>query len=164
MTINSDMKLQDITALYFLIGEAVFMIQHLEGALSISITLKKDVKHPGSMSKEEANNRLKKHQSLTLGQAVNLAKKNGLYSDIYSDLNALSEERNWLIHKFVNHNLNDMHASSTRDGLFHRIKTISNKANMLQRAIETDLLEFSELKGIDTSRVRVAIKQYIHEA
>ena len=152
---------QDVTALYYLIGEAVFMIQYLEGALSVSITLKKDVKHPGNMSKEEADNRLKKHQSLTLGKAIDLAKESNLYSDtLYNELKDFKEERNWLIHKFVNHNLDDIHATSTRDGLFRRIKIISNRASMLQRAIETDLLEFSESKDVNMSRVRAAIKQY----
>lgn len=66
-------------------------------------------------------------------------------------------------HKLVNHNLYDMHTCSTRDRLFHRIKTISNTANMLQWAIEADLTEFSESKGIDMTNVRVAMKQYNHE-
>lgn len=167
MTTNFSTKFtrQDVTALYCLIGEAVFMIQHLEGALSVSITLKKDVKHPGSMPKEEADNRLKKRQSLTLGQAIDLAKENDLYSDVlHNNLKDLREERNWLVHKFVNHNLYDMHRFSTRDGLFHRIKAISNTANMLQRAIEADLIDFSESKGMDMSRIRATMKQYCYEA
>lgn len=167
MTINFSMQLtsQDVADLYWLIGEAVFMIQHLEGALSVSITLKKDVKHPGSMPKEEANNRLKKHQSLPLGRAVELAKENNLYSDaLHNDLENFRGERNWLIHKFVNHDLDEIHAASTRNGLFHRIKTISNKANTFQRVIEADLIEFSESKGIDMTRVRAAMKQYNREA
>lgn len=137
------------------------MIQLLEGALSVSITLKKDVKHPGSMSKEEANNRLKKRQSLPLGRAIEVAKESNLYSDtLHNDLENFREERNWLIHKLVNHNLDDMYAASKRDELFHRIKTISNKASMLQQTIETDLLEFSESKGMDISRTRAAIKKH----
>jgi hypothetical protein len=47
---------------------------------------------------------------------------------------------------------------SSKDKLFHRIKTISNNAEMLQRTIEDDLIEFSESVGVDMSRVRAAIK------
>lgn len=167
MTINFSTKFgsQDVIPLYCLIGEAICMIQHLEGALSYSITLKKDVKYPHRISIEESENYLNKNQSYTLGKAIKLAKENSLYHDtLYSDLEALLEERNWLIHKFVHHNLDDMHVTSIRDRLFHRIKTISNKAIMLQRAIEADLIEFSESVGMDMSRVRTAIKQYFHEA
>lgn len=156
---------QDVTSLYFLIGEAVCRIQHLEGALSVSITLKKDVQYPGRIPKGEADNFLEKYRSsLTLGHAIKLAKKHDLYSDIlYGDLEALLEERNWLVHKFLHHNLDDMHVTSTRDRLFHRIKTISDKAKVLQGAIEADLIEFSESVGKDMSTVRAYIKQYSHE-
>ena len=44
---------KDIASLYCLIGEAVCMIQHLEGALSHSITLKKDVKYPHTFAKDK---------------------------------------------------------------------------------------------------------------
>ena len=40
---------QDEINLYCLVGEALCMVQHLEDALSHSITLKKDVKKPYSM-------------------------------------------------------------------------------------------------------------------
>lgn len=93
---------QDVTSLYCLIGEAVCMIQYLEGALSHSITLKKDVKHPHTMSVEEANNYLKKYQTIPLGIAIQIAKENNLYSDIlYNELKTFLGERNWLVHKFL---------------------------------------------------------------
>lgn len=123
---------QNAVSLYCLISETVYMIQHLEGALSVSITLKKDVQYPHRIPKEEADNFLEEYRTLTLGQAIKLAKKNGLYSDtLYSELKVFLEERNWLIHKFLHHHLDDMHATSTRDKLFHKIKTISNKKKTL---------------------------------
>lgn len=45
----------DVTDTYLLIGEAICMVQHLEGALSVLITLKKDVRYPCSVSKKEAD-------------------------------------------------------------------------------------------------------------
>lgn len=39
------------------------------------------MKHPGSISREEANNHLRKHQSLMLGGAIDLANENNLYFD-----------------------------------------------------------------------------------
>ncbi len=153
---------QDVAFLYSLIGEAMCMIQHLEGALNVSITLKKDVKYPHRISKEEADNFLKKYRSsITLGQAIQLVKKNGLYSDtLRGDLKAFLEERNWLVHKFLHQHLDDIQATSARDRLFHRIKSISDKAKMLREAVEADLIDFSESIGIDMSRVRAYIRHY----
>ncbi len=155
---------QEIASLYYLIGEAICMIQHLEGALSVSITLKKDVLYPHRISKEDANNFLRKNHSLTLGQAIKLASENRLYADtLYRDLAELQKERNWLVHKFIIDGLDDMYVASTRNNLFHRIKDISNKAKRLQEAINTDLIEFSESVGVDMSRTHAYIKQYSHE-
>ena len=69
MTINYKTKPsnQDIASLYYLIGEAVCMIQHLEGALCVSITLKKDVKYPRRIPQKEANGFLK---NITLFHSV----------------------------------------------------------------------------------------------
>lgn len=77
MSINFKQKItqQDGKSLYCLIGEAMCMIQHLERALSTSITLKKDVQYPLRISKEEANKILKKYSSFTLGKAIKIAKK-----------------------------------------------------------------------------------------
>jgi len=99
------------------------MIQHLEGTLSVSITLKKDVQYRHGISKEEANNFLEEYRSLTLGQAIKIVKKNGLYSDtLYSDLKALLEERYRLVHRFLHHHLDGLCFNLTKDSLFYRIK------------------------------------------
>lgn len=156
---------QDAKDLYCLIGEAVCMIQHLEGALSHSITLKKDVRYPHSLSKDKADICLKRNQRYTLGKAIQLAKDNDLYPEtFFSELRAFLDERNWLIHNFVCNNLEYMHTASKRALLLRRIKEISNKAREFQLAIEYDLIEFSESVGVDMSRVRAAIEQYYQEA
>ncbi len=50
-----------------------------------------------------------------------------------------------------------------RNGLFRRIKNISNKSHMHQQAIEANLIEFSESKGIDMTIVRAAMERYYHK-
>lgn len=140
------------------------MIQHLEGALSVLITLKKDVKHPQRVSKEEARIFLEKCRLLTLGKAINLGKKTNLFSvALCTDLEAILKERNWLVHKFLHDYLDKVHTKSARDGFLHKIKTISEEAKRLQGAIEADLIAFSEAVGIDMTRVRVYIKQYSYK-
>ncbi len=142
------------------------MIQHLESALSVLITLKKDVLYPRRVSKGEANNFLEKYRSsLTLGQAIGLAKKTNLLSiTLSSNLEAILERRNWLVHKFLHDYLDNAHTTSVRDGFLNRIKTISDEAKRLQEAVEADLIAFSESVGVDMSRVRAYIKQYSHKS
>jgi len=167
MPTNCSTKLaqQDVIALYRLIGEAICMIQHLEGALSVSITLKKDAQYPRRIPKEEADRFLEEHRSITLGRAIKRAKENTLYPErLYGDLEAFLEERNWLVHKFLHEYLDNMYTSSSREKIFNRIKTVSEEAKRLRGAIEVDMLEFSESLGMDMSRIHAAIKQYSHDA
>lgn len=159
--LKTKLATQDVSSLYLLIGEAICMIQNLEAALSTSIALKKDVQYPHRITKEEADNFLKIYQSFTLGQAIKLAKQHQLYLDtIYNNLTELLKERNWLVHKCLHQHLDDIHSAATKKNLFHKIKSISVKANTLQEAIEEDLIIYSELVGKDMSRVRAFIKQY----
>lgn len=148
---------QGMVALYCLMGEALCMIQHLEDALSHSLALKQSAKYPNNMLRDESNKALEKYRRYTLGQAVSLAKKHGLYHDKLQDvINDLLIERNWLIHKCID----DLYNSARKEGLFHRIKNISSNAVIIKHDIEVDLVAFSELRGMDMSRVRAAIKQY----
>lgn len=131
------------------------MIQHLEGALSVAITLKRDIRYPSRITKKEADNFLKKYRLITLGRAINLAKQSTNYSEtLYNDLEELLKERNWLVHKLMIDHLDDMNVPQKRENLFQRIKAISNKSNTLQKTIEADLIKFSESVGLDMSRIR----------
>ncbi len=160
MTANFKEKIanRDEITLYCLMGEALCKIQILEDALSHSITLKKDIKHPHGISRQEADNILKKYRSYTLGKAIKLAKGQMLYSDVLqSNLEAFLEERNWLVHK----SMDDIISGKE---IFNRIKGIANRAQILQRAIEDDLIELSESIGVDMSEVHAEIKRYYNKA
>ncbi|HAU1059750.1 TPA: hypothetical protein F8V25_13610 [Legionella pneumophila] len=71
----------DEVNLYSLIGESLCTIQFLEDALNHSIILKNDVKTPYSVSLKKANELLDGYRTYTLGRAVKLAKKKGLYHE-----------------------------------------------------------------------------------
>ncbi|CEG55698.1 hypothetical protein [Legionella fallonii] len=91
---------QDEITLYCLMGEALCMVQHLKDAISHSITLTRDVKKLRSIPFEMANKHLDKYHSYTLGQAINLAKKEGIYPEsLQQTLDNFLLERNWLVHK-----------------------------------------------------------------
>lgn len=156
---------QDEINLYCLIGEALCMVQHLEDALSHSITLKKEVKKPYSMPLKKANELLEKYRFYTLGQAIKLAKKETMYPEsLLQDLSLFLSERNWLVHKCMPQNRDDMYSGTGRHKLFHRIKNVTEEARMLLQSIETDLIDFSSLNGLDMSGVQAAIHKHYEPA
>lgn len=54
--------------------------------------------------------------------------------------------------------LTGLASDTERNLLFQKIKAIANDAPRIQRAIETDLMDFAESKGKDMSTVRAAIE------
>lgn len=71
----------EVAILYNLIGKAVWHLQFLEDAISVAITLKSDLKDakPGSVPADEVMKVRTKRQRMTLGQAVEHAKRTALF-------------------------------------------------------------------------------------
>ncbi|MGQ2981854.1 hypothetical protein [Flavobacterium sp.] len=136
--------------LYCFLGEALFKTQMVEQALSHSITLKMNP----AETKERADDFLKQNQRYTLGQAIKIAIKKNLYnSSIQNELNAFLQQRNWLIHKVICGNEEDLNAGNIKEDLFQKIKSISDKAESIQRMIEYDLIDFCSSKRKDMSKI-----------
>lgn len=147
-------------SLYCFVGEAVCAIQHVEDALSHSIVLKNNQ----PPSKLEADQLLEKHRSYTLGRAINIGEKEGLYEEaLQQELKKFLSERNWLIHKSIAHGRDEWDLNKSGDQMFRRIKTITMHAQELLQMIEEDLIEFSEANGKDMSRVRAEINKHYFE-
>lgn len=141
--------------LYCFIGEAIWKIQMVEQALSCSITLKMNP----AATKEQADKVLKQHQSYTLGTAVNIASKEKLFdSSLQNELYTFLDQRNWLVHKAMAESHHDKNWEDKKKELFHKIKSISDKAESLQRQIEYDMIDFCSSKGKDMSRTLALLK------
>jgi hypothetical protein len=138
-------------SLYTLLGESLCAVQILEDALSYSIVLKKTEPN----QKKKAEDLLKKQSLYTFGKAINIAKKESLLpKHLENELSNLLEERNWLIHESITNDKNNYKSDSFFNKLFERTKAITLKAQKLQISIEMDLIEYSEKKGIDMSKVK----------
>lgn len=151
---------QEEVVLFTIMGQALLNIQVLEECLSASITLKVDVGYPRKLSKVEAEEKLKRRlRKYTLGEAIKEASAKKLYAeDVQLALEDFLHERNWFTHRIVD----DVYTPAKWGTLFVRLKSIANEAHRIQRAIEDDLILFSEANGLDMSNVRVAIKQWDH--
>jgi len=146
---------QDEITLYCLAGEALWKIQIAEQALSHSITLKMNP----SETMERADEFLKQHQSYTLGKSITIAIKEKLYSlSLQDELNSFLVQRNWLIHKAMCENQHEFNIESKKKELFNKIKSISDKAESIQREIEYDMITFCSLKGKDMSKILALLR------
>jgi hypothetical protein len=151
---------QEVLSLFYVVGEAVCAVQHMEDALSHSITLKKDAKFPFRIPKAEADRALERYRSLTLGRAVEIVKRERLYStQLLQELQEFLNERNWLVHKSIAHGRDDWNLDRPGVDLFRRIKGISIQAQRIQLAIEEEMVNFSEANGVDMTQVRAEIKK-----
>lgn len=141
--------------LYCFLGEALLKTQVVEQALSHSITLKMNPDE----TKERADEFLKQTQSYTLGKAIKIAIEEKLYNlSLQDELNAFLQQRNWLVHKVICGNEEDLNAGNIKKELFHKIKSISDKAESIQRLIEYDLIDFCSSKGKDMSETLELLK------
>ena len=146
---------QDEITLYCFIGEALCKVQIVEQALSHSITLKMNP----AETKERADEFLKQHQSYTLGKAIKVAIKEKLYSlSLQDELNAFLEQRNWLVHKAIFESQNVLNTENKKEELFHKIKSISDKAESIQHEIEYDMINYCSAKGKDMSKILALLK------
>ena len=141
--------------LYCFVGEAIWKAQIDEQALSCSITLKMNPK----ATKEKAEEVLKNHQRYTLGKAIKIANKEKLYnSSLQNELNTFLDQRNWLVHKAMAENCHDKNWENEKEKLFRKIKSISDKAESIQREIEYDMINFCTSKGKDMSKILTLLK------
>jgi TnpA family transposase len=146
---------QDEITLYCFTGEALWKIQIVEQALSHSITLKMNPEE----TKERADEFLKQHQSYTLGKAIKVAIDNKLYSlSLQDELNSFLAQRNWLIHKAMYESQNDFNIENKKKELVNKIKSISDKAESIQREIEYDMINFCSTKGKDMSKILALLR------
>ena len=137
--------------LYCFLGEALLKIQMLEQALSYSITIKMNPDE----TRENADESLKKQQRYTLGQAIKIALEKKLFNTaIQDELNSFLEQRNWLVHSVLIGNEEDFNAGNIKEALFQKIKSISDKAESIQRVIEYDMIDFCSSKGKDMTEIK----------
>jgi hypothetical protein len=146
---------QDELNLYASLGEALMKTQVVEQALSHSITLKMNPDE----TKEQADEFLKRQQRYTLGHAIKIANEEKLYKiSLLEELNAFLVLRNWLVHNVIPGNEEDFNAGVIKNELLDRIDSIRDKAAIIHRKIEYDLIDFCESKGKDTSRIRAVLE------
>lgn len=145
----------DEISLYTSLGEALLKTQVVEQALSHLITLKMNPDE----TKERADEFLQQKQRYTLGQAIKLAIKEELYGpSLKGELDTFLEQRNWLIHKVICGNEEDFNSGIISKKLLDKIHSISDKAAIIHRKIEHEIIDFCTYKGKDMSEIKALLE------
>ena len=145
---------EELQLLYSSIGKGIWHLQNLEDALHTCITIKRDIKARGSVSPEKAEAILLKHRGRTLGKSLGYAKKaNVLSPSLQKRLEIFKEERDWLVHRSVYQNREDLYVEDRRFALIARIQKFSEEALALQKLISKELEDFVVAQGVSREQV-----------
>lgn len=143
--INDD----ELYTLYALIGKSIWHLQNLEDALHTYITIKRDIKVRGSIPPEKAMELLEKNRGKVLGASIKDAKEGQIFSPLLQErLEKFKEERNWLVHRSVHQNGDDLYVDALRYVLMERIEAFSDEAIELQKLISQESEDFVVSQGV----------------
>jgi hypothetical protein len=144
----------ELQILFYLIGSGIWYLQHVEDALSTYITVKAEIKEAGSVSAETAEKLLSKHRRSTLGTSIRIEKERQvLNQELLTMLEAFKVERDWLVHRSLHENGDDLYLDDDRPRLFHRLTQFSEDAKILQKLIAKDLEDFVVSKGVSRTSI-----------
>lgn len=147
---------EELQVFFKLIGSGIWYLQHVEDALSTYITVKADIKERGGTSAENAERLLSKHRRNTLGTSIRIAKdRQVLDPELLAMLEAFKVERDWLVHRSMDENGDDLFLNSDRLRLLLRLNKFSEDAKRLQRLIAEELEDFVVSKGVS--------REWIHQ-
>lgn len=148
------MSQEELSALYMLTGEGIWMLQYLEDALTTNLSMKLDIKEKGSRTWEEVHAILAKHRRHTLGNALKIARDEKVFgAALQKRLDAFHTERNWLVHRSLCQNSDELYVSTKREEILRRLEAFSVEAKQLQDLIASDLENFVALRGVSRDTI-----------
>jgi hypothetical protein len=147
---------EELQVFFKLIGSGIWYLQHVEDALSTFITVKAEIKERGGVSADNAMSLLSKHRRNTLGTSIRIAEdRQVLDSEMLAILKTFKLERDWLVHRSLNENGDDLYLNTDRLRLLERLHKFSEDAQKLQRLIAEELEDFVVSKGVS--------REWIHQ-
>ena len=85
----------------------------------------------------------------SIGTALRIARKAQILSPSLLDrLDKFKEERNWLVHRSLYRNGDDLYNDQKRYQVLNRLEAFSKEASCLRRLISDELIEFVERQGV----------------
>ena len=123
----------ELAKLYHDIGACIWQIQYLEDVLHTFLTMKVELKEPGRVLQKEAMALLAKHRRATLGTSIRTAEvNNALRQELIDQLRSLKDERDWLVHRSMHQDGENLYTDSGRGTVFARLTMLQNESTRLR--------------------------------
>ena len=156
------MNSEELEALYSAVGKCIWHIQYLEDVLHTYLAMKVDLRDQAPVSEEKAYEILSKHRRANLGTALGTAEKhNVLPSTLLSDLRIMKEERDWLVHRSMHQDGDNLYTDHGRTMVFQRIEHLMLSSISLKKALILEVDKFCESRGISTAKAAALAKQQV---
>jgi hypothetical protein len=152
---------------YRRIGAALYHIQYLEDALVSFLTMKivHECRCAGqTVTTADAQTLLEKRRMLTLGSLVESCLSNKIVRPEHlGRIKAFKGERDWLVHRSLIENGDDLYVRATRDAVFSRITAIQEEAMSLKKVTVTDFERWAAAHGVDVKAAEDQAKEALRK-
>jgi hypothetical protein len=144
---------EELDELYRHVGRCILHLQYLEDVLHTFLTMKIEIREPGRVSVEEANELLSKHRRANLGTALGTAsKRNALPPDLLEKLRSLKEERDWLVHRLMHQNGDTLYTDEGRNAVFGRLGSLMQNTRHLKKLLSAEAESFCAGHGLSSEQ------------
>ncbi len=142
--------------LYHAIGGALWYLQYLEDVLVKFLATKAlHARRAGgaAVRMRDADEVIARMQrTMTLGKLIQDGGAEGVIrNECLERFRAFKVERDWLVHRSMVENGDDLYLDATREAVFGRIEAIRNEAASLKQIIVEDLESWMAAHGIDVA-------------
>jgi hypothetical protein len=156
MNLRDQIKLDpDVAfAVFQSIGKAIWHAQHFEGAISGFIVL--CLKLPPSRDAAEIDEVVESLDKKTMGALIaelRCGRKNAATSEFEQRVYRLLDERNWLVHKSLQTNGNDIYDETKALTLIQRIEAFADECLALQTAFGEHVIVWMESQGFTREEI-----------
>lgn len=146
----------ELAKMYHDIGACVWQIQYLEDVLHTFLTMKIELKEPGRVPHKEAMALLAKHRRATLGTSIKTAEANSaLRRELLDQLRSLKDERDWLVHRSMHQDGDNLYTDSGRGTVFTRLTALQNDSIHLKMEIMNEVEILCSERGLSSAQANV---------
>lgn len=152
----------ELATLYHDIGACIWHMQYLEDVLHTFLTMKVELKEPGKVPAKEAMALLAKHRRATLGTSIRTAENNNaLPQELIDQLRLLKEERDWLVHRSMHQDGENLYTDIGRDTIFTRLSVLQDGITRLKTEIVKEVEIFCSGHGLSATQANSLAERQI---
>ena len=150
-----------ILPIYEQVGAVVQSSQHMEFAIGFSLTMLKQL-HSTMFTDDEFHGSMDLFSQKTLGRLIREYKKHiNLDDNAVDSLKLTLDERNYVIHKFFNENIENMTTIRGRESALNRLRKARKNIHPGFVILDSIVKSLMELSGMDVEEILSEAKSSI---